>query len=66
MMQVGGAQHRSVVHNLVLYQGGGAQHSSHKHKSTHTHTHTHTDTNANLRSDTVALTSPGQIMSNGS
>ncbi len=28
--QLGGAQRRSVVHNVVLYQRGGAQHSSHK------------------------------------
>ncbi len=28
--QVGGAQHRSVVHNIVLYCWSGAQHRSHK------------------------------------
>ncbi len=29
-MEVGGAQRRSVVHNVVLYPWGSAQHSSHK------------------------------------
>ena len=29
-LQVGGAQHRSMVHNVVLYSLGGALHRSHK------------------------------------
>ncbi len=30
----GGAQHRSMVHSIVLYPQGGAQRSSHKHRHT--------------------------------
>ncbi len=35
-MKVGGAQHRSVVHNVVLYHWDGAQRSSPKYTDTHT------------------------------
>ncbi len=37
MPQVGGAQRRSMVHNVALYHCSGAQHRSHKPTPTHGH-----------------------------
>ena len=60
-MQVGGVQHRSMVHNIVLYSLGGAQCRSHKPRNpspqTHSQTKTldscnwHQTTNPNITSD---------------
>ena len=40
-MEVGGAQRRSVVHSVILYQCGGAQRSSHKPKQAYKHYQTY-------------------------